>query len=213
MRLKAQVSLFVTIGLVLLLFVSLIIYYSVEKTSYGLSLDTGSPNYFVSSCLKKSAFDAVTEMGKLGGRTSAPMQINTLLPFSEVEKQLSSYIETNIELCIDNLSLFRKSGYDVLIKKPVVVSKVNANQINFDLHYDIKLSKGDSVLNLNDFKYTFKEVYLIEIYNVTSELLSSDEWYNLSDLDNKKKDLFFYSNKTKFYAVSDAKITFNFSEE
>jgi len=171
MNKKSQITVFIVIGVLLVMASIAVIYitqYYLPKKALPLPNQETEPiKLYIESCAKGIAEDGLYIMGRKGGyiTNTPPLNINfydfNLSYFyykgsikmpqkTEMEKQLSDYMDANIPLC--DLSQFEKTG--LTIKKGNATTKVNfAEQSTFiTINYPLTISKGRlsaSITNLS----------------------------------------------------------------
>ncbi len=192
MNKKAQVTLVIIIGIVLMsaVAVSFSIYSSTKKLSVErasqVPVEAQPVKNYVDTCLKQASSDGINLLGLQGGRIYLPddyaitaysnvnyafVEENITLPSTAfMESDLSEYVKNNIDSCIDNFNPFRQQGYDVFAGMPVVSTQVLDSAVVVSLTYPIKLSKAESIVTLSDFILTVP-VRLGHIHSVVSSIL------------------------------------------
>ena len=125
---KAQITIFIVIGVVLLIFAGFILYYNLSskevESEIGLiGLDTSPVQSFIESCSSHVLADGIKFLRYRGGYYNLPedstlFSLNAvpyyyhfsrgdLSPSQEdIEMELSAYIEDNIEYCLKGLVMF-----------------------------------------------------------------------------------------------------------
>jgi len=136
---KAQISIFLIVGVVLLITLSLISYIifnsKIAEREKNLEVyDTSQLTPFVSNCLELSA-------------------INNLQKFGVKEKMLENAINPDIEKCVNEFEAFKEQGYVVTYQYPKVDVEIYEGVISFLLDYPIKLEKQDFVYEKSEFEY------------------------------------------------------------
>lgn len=172
---RAQVSIFIIVGILILLIVGGLTYFSQEKKETPLKItkqaikqvtDAGSLQLFITECLKATALNGIESNFMTGGYNQLPLlsatQKQLPVPYFwyngldvsptkvEYEHQLAAYIEENIPLCLD-FTVFK----DVTISeksKPTVLAEIKDELITLSLNYELLLLTGATEEELRAFK-------------------------------------------------------------
>jgi hypothetical protein len=188
---RGQVSMFIIIGIVLVLAVGTVLYLSSagEKTQRkNLDIVT-SPTTFAQQCLDVVATDAVSIVSKQGGFYSPPKAsvgyaiysipdyydygAGPLVPSIEtVQDQLSLFVSENLPDCTGDFATYVSKGYNVNVSGINVRSEIAEKSVNFDVEYSVALEKDGTVSNLPPLR---KEVGadLLKSYTVASEYVQA----------------------------------------
>ncbi|MBI2558740.1 hypothetical protein HYW20_05435 [Candidatus Woesearchaeota archaeon] len=175
-RNKAQISLFLILGLILL-FVGWIGFYFVtsfkevkssetEKVS-ELPLSAVSIKNYIDVCVKKVAEEGVYFIGLQGGYYDAPLLSDSLLnirvPYywhnennkmpnkDTMGQELSKYIKNKIPECTNNFKNFEESGYKFEIGNISAISNIASENVIVEVDYPIKVNIGPNVAQFNKF--------------------------------------------------------------
>ncbi len=150
MRNKGQVSIFIIVGIVLVLVVSLFLMKINNDKSKDIETGIGDESVFSSnldrmisfrqSCVEESIKTAITEYG--------------LFQDDSVEQQLKASIEYELTKCL-NMNFFSDWGYEVTIFRPFVNVEINDETITVSGSYPIRVSDEDNKEDTNTFSYTF----------------------------------------------------------
>lgn len=169
MNRRAQVTLFMTIGIVLLimLFVAVQFRSQIFRVDETKTIDITPSGFqgFVESCLEETALDAVQRMGDQGGFVDIPSYVaddgrryfslgegafklplwyfdgkETMPTIVSMEENLAYYIQSNIGDCFDNFDAF-KYRYDVEQKNPpLVTGSIGENDVTVRMNFEVELS-------------------------------------------------------------------------
>ncbi len=197
---KAQVTLFIMLGMVLLV-LSAIVFYIVDLTSQKVfvhPIEPSSAEQLVEQCLGLLADDALLVIGKHGGYAELgvnyfePLKtsylydagVNNAPDSATVEQQLSEYIDAHIMNCLGNFELLRDKGIEVIEKaQPRTTTIIAGNSVRFTIDYKIEEKKGD-MITTPEFLPTMKAVRLAEILQLANDIVASEQKNNnLFDLD------------------------------
>lgn len=164
---KAQVTIFIILGLVLLISVALVLLLQSQiisfKTDEIIPTEKGKVEGYITSCIQQAGEDALFQLGTQGGYIQLPTQItndalqylrlspNNVLPYwaygpttripplTDIKKQIDQYIEAHTKSCLLDLQPFQQT-YNLVEKSPIA-SDTNINQGNvlFNVHWDIEV--------------------------------------------------------------------------
>ena len=189
---KAQITLFVIIGIVLILSTTITLYVrqsSVEKELIPeiAKLDgTGeiAIRNYVEACLKKVSDEVVWDVGMHGGyvndedfdgiefQGSNVSNWTTDQPppsLPDINNNISNEIIPRLEKCLD-LDIFADMGY-LITKEGIASTNVSINQKDIDvkINYPLSIKKGESETTISEFSVNLP-IKLKELYNYSSKL-------------------------------------------
>jgi hypothetical protein len=174
---KGQITLFIILGIVLIVSFSLVFYLFQSNTGRGESeiqqiqsfeLSTSPIKSYVDSCLQNTATEAIDYIGKHGGyydldqtysTNSAPYNtayyfyrdINSMPSINIIEKELSNYINDNLFFCLQNFVIFEEQGFNIDMEE--IKSKVSLHENNavFNLEMPLKIKREDQQKTMESF--------------------------------------------------------------
>ena len=188
---RGQVSIFIIIGVAILLLASLILVFNSETITVKEDqqiVSDGSIQQFMQSCLEDTSKQGITKITRQGGYYDPPNEssiifFNDKLPYfyedkeykiitNEIfTKQLATYVNENLPTCIGDLEQFREQGYAFEIEEPTAT--ITANQkILIDVKYPIEIRKDESVANLDGFTYSI-DLNIDKFLESSKELIDS----------------------------------------
>ncbi|PIN75800.1 hypothetical protein COV17_03585 [Candidatus Woesearchaeota archaeon CG10_big_fil_rev_8_21_14_0_10_36_11] len=178
MQKRGQVTVFIIVGIVLLLVVGLLFFQQGQDETETVLIDrelitvpyASSVQDFVQSCFEQVVELGVLQTGRQGGYWESPLDYSIIffddsLPYyyadekmmiiSEVdaEKELERYIEETLPTCLQNFSHFEEEGYKIMSGK-VDVNVDFGQQVIVELKYPLEVQKGITVIELHDFVHT-----------------------------------------------------------
>ena len=188
MNKKGQITIFIIIGIVLLIAFGLIIFLKVKVTSSvenTFRTNTESIEYYIKNCIKISAEESIMYTASQGGyaNTKEPLynfywreipyymyeNENTMPTKQTIEEEISRYIDYRLPLCLSNLTNFEEQGYDIMIGEPESKTIISANDVFTEVNYPIEIKKENFIKKLDKFN-TKTPVRLGEIYDVIYDL-------------------------------------------
>lgn len=190
---KAQVTIFIVIGIVILVSLALIFIVAKIITLENIKTQEAKRQIpsqlvpvvsYVESCLKDTADKALTISGIQGGNLN--FKPNTYLslpdfnltyyskelklsapPLTKIENELSMYINDNKNSCLTNLNNF--SEKEITIKKSSVKTAIKENQVDFLLKMPITIIKDSQEYSFDEFIYT-SIVRYGKVYNLATDI-------------------------------------------
>ncbi len=200
MQKRGQVTLFVILGLVLLLIAALYLY---ARDQYGITVPTNQ--YLaaqlrpiqdnIEECIQKEFEPGARLLAHQGGSfipntfiRYKNMQVrvvcadipgkqtclNLLQPFTVIEHELQAYLQFKIDHCI-NRELASKPGYTVEGTKNVLVKvKAQDDAVEVTVNYDIKLVKDAQSVILPEMSRVLRDAPLASLYPVVVDLVNSE---------------------------------------
>jgi hypothetical protein len=181
---RAQVTLFIIVGLVLVIFTSLAVYIStssnqVSETQTLERVPTSFTDY-IELCIENTAQEAITTLGAQGGYIQVPTFIRIddqafisydprnqfgvpawyykgeyrIPSIGDMETQISRYVENRLDVCLSGFEAF--SDYDVTEKTmPEATTKIADRSVFVDVSYDVDVvAKGSQVDSFDRFTVT-----------------------------------------------------------
>lgn len=184
---RGQVTIFVIIGIVIAL-VGGGIYFLTRGESSASDVESADVHSFVESCLEKTSEEGILLVAKNGGYyypglvdsiDNVPIYFNQgkfNIPEKEnIENELSLYIEFNLFSCFDNFTIFPNK--EISIGEIEVDTKINFEDVSFELFLPVSIIKGDSVSTINSFTYT-SESRFGEFFEYVMEFEKNDTIYD-----------------------------------
>ena len=202
---KAQVTMFVVLGMVLLVLAAVLFYinYGGGQLSQQLVPASRIPELAapikasIDSCLEQTAINAIIYTSSQGGYFELPKysvksgfsgapyylyENKQIMPsISKIENEISSYINEELPFCMENFIAFRKNGFEIEAGKAATRTEISLEGISFGLKFPVKIKKGDFAFSLDSFGHAIKGTRLNEIYEV-SKTLSSGMIKNSEDI-------------------------------
>ena len=177
---KAQVTIFIIIGLVLVLAVVLVIALKQELVTFKpgeiIPTQKGKVEQFITACIEQVGDDALAKVGAQGGYIDVPAQItqdanqylrrstflvtpywaygpNTNIPSLDfIKQEIDRYMEQNIRGCLLNTDAFTEA-YDIIEKSEIKANtEIVESKVLFNVHWNIEIRNkaGDVVTELID---------------------------------------------------------------
>lgn len=241
MNKKSQVLIFGLLGLILLLGTSFVFYLKSENSAVESQKNTVLPlaanpiKSYIQNCIEATGKNALIFIGKRGGyyelkmpylkdeNFSLPYYVADGLDFSPliktIEKELSKYINENLNLCTRDLDIFEQQGY--VVARGIVNSSVSIGQntIYVNIDFPVSITKGQNTQNFQKFSTIFPDFNLQSIHQVSKEIVNQQVQKPnsiclscLYDLATDRKlfiDIAKYNDDSIIFFIKD----YNFSED
>lgn len=239
---RGQITVFIILGIVLLLGVATVVYFTSQQVVFreGVVIDKeAQPVYdYVASCLSTIAEEGITVQGLQGGYIALPQSIerspasylpmdargvvkvpmwvfereNRVPTLPQMEADLSSYVQSNLDACLDQFSAFT---YPVVSNTTPKVFATIGDQVVVRAAYPVEIRRPERTVVVNEFVSTvnvrFKEAYDLAVKTMERE--NKDAWFeNLTiDLMAGHPDVPFdsleFDCSPKTWRLSDVKTT------
>ncbi len=200
MEKRGQVTLFVVIGIVLLLTFALFFY---ARDQYGITVPTAQ--YLTSqvlpiqqniqTCITENFAPGARLLGEQGGSFNPSQSVryqskdvkivcanipnseqclNLLQPFSIIELELQKYLQFKIDNCVDR-TLATKKGYTTEGTKDILVNvSARDTSLNVLVAYDLTLIKDEQRVRIPTVAHTMHDAPLQELYNVAVDIVNGE---------------------------------------
>jgi hypothetical protein len=185
---RGQVSIFLLIGLIILLAVAFFLFYAQEgEEVVGVGLAVSPIQVYVEGCLEVVGVRGAEVLGQQGGYNlvddpsyeysyySAPYYLYdgdfTVISKGVMEDELDAYIESELVACLDDFSSFVDKGYDIDVGSITVTSTIASDQIDVVMSYPITAKHDGAIISLDTFVVDFPSV-LGFAHTIAEELLA-----------------------------------------
>jgi len=227
MKKRGQITPFIILGLVFLLFFLIILFtksYRIEKIGAISSHEINPIKYYVDLCVKSSASDALYILGVQGGYTAQPQLYfqsayakiaywyykgyDIPPTIEEMEQELSAYVEKALPECVEYLGAFSDMGFEFEFGEINAETKINENNVEFNIDYPITIKKGDSESKIKDFYRSFP-VRLGHVHGIAEEIVGKEvedpDWIDMTYLVSQDLNfkLYFPDKNTLIYSILD----------
>ncbi len=165
---KAQITVFIIIGIIMLLGVILSVVYfkytseravvSIEDKTTKIAAEFLPVKTYTESCIKKVAEDGIIFVGRQGGYFNLPeAYYGTGLGYvtayyvpelgmpsqEKIEQEIAAYIDANLGDCLRDYRAFKEIGYDVEHDKSETNVTIMKGQVNVYVRKNVKLKLRD----------------------------------------------------------------------
>lgn len=232
MNKKGQITIFIIIGIILLVLVALVLYLSRESAripaAEKIPIEAQPLKNYIDNCLTLTAIDAVKLAGMQGGYTDTP-NLYLDADYSKVayyynkgddnspsrltiESQISSFIEATLDICIGNLSAFPQ--FNIVRGNASAVTTIGENKVDISLDYPVNLISGDSKIEIRKYNANVP-VRLGHIYDIARAInnhtMTDPEWIDMSYISgfDVEVDMVPYGNEDLVYSITDTESSLN----
>lgn len=190
-RSKAQITLFLVLGVILLFVVGIGIYFIsnlqkekiVKKSEKAqqLNLETLPIKTYIDECIRKVAVESAYEFGQRQGYYDVPspnlgtnssniayyyFKSKNLVPQRHIlEREFSKIVEENLLIDCTDFSIFDNLGFNVEFSDVNATAQIFENQIIINVDYPLSIIKGATINSIDKFTYTlpFRVGHIIDI--------------------------------------------------
>ncbi len=202
MKKKAQVTIFIIIGIIVVLAAGVGIYFYTQSVQQQAAAEAekaiaetpeAQVRNYVESCLKNSVLKGLELMRLQGGYISVPNDIETLeidgykVPYWLTDKEmkipsliymqdeLSRYVAYDLQFCINDFKTFAEKGISVSITSLNVVTEFAAS-VNVNMKYPLEIVAADKTTTLEDFSLSIP-INFEQIYTMASDIANIESTY------------------------------------
>ena len=164
---KAQVTIFIVIGLLLLIAVGISLYFSqIFFTFPGVAQEIKPVATYITQCVEEVTLQGITLAGLQGGYLEIPQELaydpeghvdiglkvphwyhneeNTGPSLNLIEEQLTTYIKKDLNKCFDDFNALKPQFRFDELPEMRVTTKISDNKIIIKLNFPIKVYSGDT---------------------------------------------------------------------
>jgi hypothetical protein len=198
---KGQITIFIIIGIISLIFISAILWMDNQKTQTTSTQLDKKINYnvegfqtYVESCIKQETEPSIKVLGLNGGtldqlnsykmydgkrfrylctqgETNIDCQ-NIILTRQDLEIELEGYLEKKLKECI-NLGIFKKRGYKITSQSTQVDIKITTSGVIVTLNYPVTFEKKDEKTYFNEFIVDLDNP-LSQLYELSNQIINHE---------------------------------------
>ncbi|MFC1691837.1 cadherin repeat domain-containing protein [Nanoarchaeota archaeon] len=194
---KSQITVFIIIGIILLSISALTLYMTdklkVDQTKaiFGevaeVPYEMEPLKVYIEQCLKKTTIPGVYYLAFKGGDFT-PLKNesvitenfevsygvyggeNTLPSVDDLSYQISSYIEVNLDNCIDDFNSFKSQGLEITAEQPKATTLILEEQVGVKLEYPVTLTREGTSTSASEFMsfIPIRLGYLLAVANIVA---------------------------------------------
>ncbi|MDO8511332.1 MAG: hypothetical protein Q7S55_04140 [Nanoarchaeota archaeon] len=209
---KGQVTIFIIIGILLVLAVTLVIFVRREIITFKpeeiIPTEKGKVENFITSCIDQVGNDALVRVGLQGGYIELPFEViddntrrldispdlavpywaygpETFIPsLPQIKEQIDEYLEKNVRDCLFTMQAFQET-YDLIEKSELTANtEIVQNKVIFNLHWDVEIrSKGGEIITEVIDHVAESPIKLQDVYTVAKAIVEKEmETLKLEDV-------------------------------
>lgn len=213
---KGQVTVFIIIGLLLVLAVALVILVRQEiitiKPEELAPTEKGKVENFITACIDQVGNDALVRVGLQGGYIELPLDVAkdntrrleispslavpywakgqevTIPSLTQIKEQIDDYLEKNVRSCLFSMEAFQES-YNLIEKSELTAdTEIAQNKVIFNLHWDVEIrSKGGDIITEVIDHVAESPIKLRDVYAVAKAVVEKE--MNTLKLEDITQDL------------------------
>ncbi|MBI2662653.1 hypothetical protein HYX11_04305 [Candidatus Woesearchaeota archaeon] len=177
---KAQVTIFIILGIIILLAISLLLLFQTEifrfKTEEIIPTEKGKIENYLTTCIEQIGEEALFKIGLQGGYIDIPSDIahdasqnlrlspNLVVPYwaygqqtripslQDIKTRIDNYMKQNLRSCLLDLQPFQES-YDIIEKSEIEPNtEITAAKVILNVRWDIELKNkaGETIAEVID---------------------------------------------------------------
>jgi len=198
MEKRGQATLFIILGLVLLILIVLVVFLRSDILSFAEDVGIieaqasgemqDEVETYVSLCLDQTAEEALNFVSSSGGYYDLPLTADPLflMPFyfyegnnqiitkEQLEEEISKYLDNELYFCLQNFIDLENQGYDITTSVPETSVLITEDDIVLDVYFPILITKNGVETSVTEFTLSMPS-NLNTIYNVAEELILTQE--------------------------------------
>jgi len=183
MNKKAQITLYIILGLIIVMGVILVINLREPEQELVPTLDTAPIRYYIESCIETTGEQAIKVISQQGGYYILPeksiydvpiyyFEGQSLIPGEDIlYSSLNQYINDKIAECLD-FSGFEE--YNIQTEQHTTTTRLSAQSLVINLEYPVKISRDMETAELNQFTVTIP-TKLKKMYDVGNEIIINQD--------------------------------------
>lgn len=200
---KGQITIFIIIGILLLLVLLIVISIQKEivtfKTEELIPTEKGKVENFLTSCISKIGDDALFKMGVQGGYIRVPDEIAsnddlhlrtsplTVVPYwaraeqtnvpslTQLKTRLDNYVQENLRSCLFEMEAFQET-YDLVEKSDIVANtEIVESKVIFNVRWNVEVRNkaGEVVSELIDHSAE-SHIKLKKVHKIASRIIEKE---------------------------------------
>ncbi len=209
---KGQVTIFIIVGILLVLAVTLVIFVRKEIITFKpeeiIPTEKGKVENFITACIDQVGNDALVRVGLQGGYIELPFDVvndntrrldispNLAVPYwaqgsetfipslQQIKEQIDDYLEEHVRECLFSMEAFQES-YDLIEKSELTANtEIVQSKVIFNLHWDVEIrSKGGEIITEVIDHVAESPIKLRNVYTVAKAMVEKEmETLKLEDI-------------------------------
>lgn len=236
---KGQIAIFIVVGLLILLLLGIFFYMETSTAAQKIAVNVQDVQeshklqiplqVYVENCLRETGKEALLSIGKRGGYFNIPPESDQImqLPFylfeatshvptmERILKELSAYLDANLNKCLNDFKPFKEQGYDVQYGRGKLVALLGKNELHFIAELPVTIKKGTEEISLNSFLAVIPS-RLDEMHSLVSNFIIQQEenpqafcvscLADSSVLYDMRSEVNFVDERTLMFTITDESI-------
>jgi hypothetical protein len=208
---KGQLTVFILIGIVLLIFVAFMLYYPPQTKEVQL-VDQQGVNTYIHDCLAENAKATLKFIGSQGGATTNPLTqwfdgVAKPLTKDSIEESLRADLSKRVDICVKKLPRLIKDVGNIEPSTISINASIKNKDVTFGLQYPAKIQMGTTTFTVSDQVIQEPNTLQQTITLATSTVMSEQQFNGFIDTDalraEQAKMTFFPYTKTLVTLVQD----------
>lgn len=205
---KGQIAIFILLGIVILIAVSLLFYINQEDAKKSAEVEQAAEvsltivpiKNYVESCIKSVGEDALEFIGQRGGYYDLPdlstkdyfaktayyfYETEDVMPSIEtISKEISKYMDNMLFFCFKNFIDFKEQGFKIEQGETKTETIIQPTQVTFEVSLPLTIQKGEDAHKISEFLGKVENVRFRTLYevskNITEEQVKHSDYICLS---------------------------------
>ncbi len=209
---KGQVTIFIIVGILLVLAVTLVIFVRKEIITFKpeeiIPTEKGKVENFITACIDQVGHDALVRVGLQAGYIELPFDVakdntkrldistdlavpywaygpQTSIPsLQQIKEQIDEYLEENVRSCLFSMEAFQET-YDLIEKSELTAdTEIVQSKVIFNLHWDVEIrSKNGEIITEVIDHVAESPIKLRTVYTVARSIVEKEmETLKLEDI-------------------------------
>lgn len=194
MQKKGQLTIFIILGIIILLIIGGIFYFvpkEIKNKETPRIIETESIKSYIKQCIYSTAQKAILENGRRGGYFLLPKHSTTdlfenlpyyldseqsMFPSNEVfAEESGEYIDTMLDLCLNDFEYFKEQGYNIDFQNSSSKVTLNSQKLIIETTLPLKITLGEQTKEISIFKTDVPAKQFYQNIIVAKEIIQSQE--------------------------------------
>lgn len=182
---RGQIGLYVIAGMVIVIIVAVIF---IEWDQNFLNFQDKTTNIIqkhIENCMKQTTNEAIFSNGNQGGYFLPPIYQLGEIPYyhlngqkiipsdKKLEQELEIYLDTLLDLCLDDFSTFIEEGYTIKYETPSSDIKFKEQIIEVNLNMPTLIIKNDKTTIIKEYTVTLPKEQMYASFTIAKEIVNT----------------------------------------
>ncbi len=223
---KAQLSIFVIIGLIVLAAVSAGIYFYQQSSTIDQNspLELSPVKNYVDQCIDQVAVPGIYLLGLQGGQIFVNRENvnisslnvvygyyknrNVLVTKQEMEQQISTYMELQLPVCLSNFESLKEKGLNVTARNITAKTTIADNEVFININYPVTIKQDLQSQKVDSFsrKYAIRLGHIRDVADQVVKKQQEDPYsinYQFLTTFDVHIETSLYDNESLIYKIED----------